>query len=332
MKELLCIFTIPFFLLCINPSFAGQLYIWTDENGMTHISDSPRKQVSEKTIRNKPKTIKKTFSMPQKVSCLGFDDKFDFRKVNWGMTQNQVKMIERDINFRISKTPFAYDIGECVAAEINCFNRTMVLSYTFLKNKLVLGQYTYLGSFNKNSDLITNKDLEKNIYKELKSKLISRHGKPITEDKFVKPQEYFSMWENNTSKILLKVGQLTYFDDFSCTISYESKNYNHLIYAAKAEANRKTNEEVDEYIIDTETESTIKPFCRKEWPKDYEMQKYCVDEQKKALAKLLEEKPNDIPSKIFDAIRVKCREEWPNDYNMRFFCEKKQIKAWRDLN
>jgi hypothetical protein len=162
--------------------------------------------------------------------------------------------------------------------------------------------------------------------------LISRHGKPITEDKFVKPQEYFSIWENDSSKIFLRVKQIPHVEDYSCEISYESKNHNHLISEAKAEANRRRNDEVAKYLIDSETESSIKPYCKKEWPTDYEMQKYCVDEQKKALAKLLEERPDDIPSKIFDGIRKKCREDWPNDYKMRLYCEKKQIKAWRDLN
>jgi hypothetical protein len=289
---------------------------------MTHISDTPRKQVSEETISNKPQTIKKPVSRPKEEDCYGFDDKFDFRKVKWGMTRNQVELIEKDLNFRKAETSFGYNIGECMAAEIKCFNRTMVLSYTFLKNRLVSGKYTYLGSFNKNSDKKTHKDIDKKIYKEFKSRLISRHGRPITDDKFVNPREYFSMWENDTSKIFLRVEQIPYVEDYSCEISHESKNHNHLISEAKAEANRRRNDESEKIIIETMTESSIKPYCKKEWSTDYEMQKYCIDEQKKALAKLLEGKPGDVPSEIFDGIRKKCQEDWPNDYTMRVYCEK----------
>ncbi|MDY6791548.1 MAG: hypothetical protein SWH54_09790 [Thermodesulfobacteriota bacterium] len=76
----------------------------------------------------------------------------------------------------------------------------------------------------------------------------------------------------------------------------------------------------------------IKNNCQKEWPNDYRMQKFCIDQQKDALKKLRAGRPADIPKDIFIKIRNKCSRKWKNDFRMVLFCERQECEAWRQLN
>lgn len=76
----------------------------------------------------------------------------------------------------------------------------------------------------------------------------------------------------------------------------------------------------------------IKNNCQKEWPNDYRMQKFCIDQQKDALQKLRAGRPSDIPKDVFKKIRNKCSRKWKNDFRMVLFCEIQEFEAWRQLN
>jgi len=84
----------------------------------------------------------------------------------------------------------------------------------------------------------------------------------------------------------------------------------------------------DEY---TEADEVITQHCEREWPDDYSMRSYCIDQQRQAVAQLRRGGPADIPMEIFRQIRRKCAREWPDDYSMRLYSEEQQIAAYRKV-
>lgn len=91
-------------------------------------------------------------------------------------------------------------------------------------------------------------------------------------------------------------------------------------------ATKRANE--DEYA---EAEEVIEQHCEREWPDDFSMRAYCLDQQRQAVSKLRKGAPDDIPSEIFHDIRRKCAREWPDDYSMRVYCEEQQVTAFRKV-
>jgi hypothetical protein len=79
-------------------------------------------------------------------------------------------------------------------------------------------------------------------------------------------------------------------------------------------------------------EQTIRSHCTKEWPTDYHMQAYCIDQQHQALATLLSGRPAEVPEAEFARMREHCASEWPDDFHMRVYCEKQQADGYRKIN
>jgi hypothetical protein len=78
-------------------------------------------------------------------------------------------------------------------------------------------------------------------------------------------------------------------------------------------------------------ERTLKVKCLNEWPSDFSMQAYCQRQQREAIQKLAQGKPQDIPQNQFAIVRTKCGAEWPEDFSMRAYCERQQFEAIRKL-
>lgn len=78
-------------------------------------------------------------------------------------------------------------------------------------------------------------------------------------------------------------------------------------------------------------QAIIKEKARIEYPNDFEMQKYTIEQQMKAFRKLKRNRPSDIPEDIFESIRVKAQTEYPDDFEMRKYTEDKQIESFRKL-
>ena len=76
----------------------------------------------------------------------------------------------------------------------------------------------------------------------------------------------------------------------------------------------------------------IKARCAHEWPSDFSMQTYCVEQQQKARASIANRAPGNVPDSVFEQIRTKCSADWPNSLQMQDYCEEQQIGAWRELN
>jgi hypothetical protein len=86
--------------------------------------------------------------------------------------------------------------------------------------------------------------------------------------------------------------------------------------------------EADEY---PNADASIQAHCEQQWPDDFSMREYCIDQQERALAELRRGRPADIPQDVFRTIRQKCAAQWPQDVSMRHYCEEEQFKAYRKI-
>lgn len=77
---------------------------------------------------------------------------------------------------------------------------------------------------------------------------------------------------------------------------------------------------------------TAQAKCSQDWPTDYQMQKYCLDQQEHGVQELSTGAPAGVDQGAFRIIRGKCSEEWPQDFQMRAHCEKQQYEGYFALN
>jgi hypothetical protein len=82
----------------------------------------------------------------------------------------------------------------------------------------------------------------------------------------------------------------------------------------------------DEY---GDADAVIRHHCEQEWPDDFSMRAYCMQQQREAVAQLRLGRPQDIPEDVFKSIRRKCTADWPDDYAMRVYCEQQQLDGYR---
>jgi hypothetical protein len=79
--------------------------------------------------------------------------------------------------------------------------------------------------------------------------------------------------------------------------------------------------------------STIRAKAEKEWPGDYEMQKYIINQQTSAYNWLVTASTaSGVPQNVFDQIRTKAAGEWPDDYEMQKYEINQQVKAYTELH
>lgn len=69
-----------------------------------------------------------------------------------------------------------------------------------------------------------------------------------------------------------------------------------------------------------------------EWPDDFEMQLNYIENQTRAVEKLINHNPIDIDAEKFKIIREKGRKEWKEDFEMQLDYEKRQVESLRRLN
>ena len=151
--------------------------------------------------------------------------KYDFRKINWGMSKEQVKAIEN------KKPDFEDDIRLGYIVKIDGENFMCV--YNFLEDKLYNAGY---GPTKEH----TNKNLYIDDYKELKEILIKKYGKPKSDlgifwkDDLYKDDKsqwgfaislghlvYGVQWETPTTKITLNLSGDNY--KIMLIIAYDSR-------------------------------------------------------------------------------------------------------------
>ncbi|HYV10268.1 MAG TPA: hypothetical protein VE980_05110 [Pyrinomonadaceae bacterium] len=96
-----------------------------------------------------------------------------------------------------------------------------------------------------------------------------------------------------------------------------------------SDAGTREPEADDEY---TDADAVIRHHCENEWPDDFSMRAYCIEQQRQAVEQLRQGRPRDIPENVFCGIRRRCTAEWPDDYAMRVYCEEQQIEGYRKIN
>jgi hypothetical protein len=74
----------------------------------------------------------------------------------------------------------------------------------------------------------------------------------------------------------------------------------------------------------------VRARCAREWPTDYRLQAYCVEQQRPDARPLL--RAPDVPAEVATAIRRRCAVDWPRDLRLRAYCEYQQLDAWHQLN
>jgi hypothetical protein len=89
-----------------------------------------------------------------------------------------------------------------------------------------------------------------------------------------------------------------------------------------------SNPSADDY---SDTDSVIRAYCQSQWRTDFNMQSYCIKNQKAAIAVLLLGKPHDVSQDQFVSVRQECANQWETDFSMREYCEKQQYSAIREL-
>lgn len=75
-------------------------------------------------------------------------------------------------------------------------------------------------------------------------------------------------------------------------------------------------------------ESAIRTKCETEWRSDFQMQAFCMKQQREAAVTL---QRRTMSSGDQRTIRSKCSSEWPGDFQMWNFCEEQQLKALAEL-
>lgn len=78
-------------------------------------------------------------------------------------------------------------------------------------------------------------------------------------------------------------------------------------------------------------QAIIEKHCEEQWPDNYSMRAFCIQQEERALNKLKDGRPSDIPDDIFRRIRRRCAEQWPTNFGMRLFTEQEEVKSYRKL-
>jgi tetratricopeptide (TPR) repeat protein len=78
---------------------------------------------------------------------------------------------------------------------------------------------------------------------------------------------------------------------------------------------------------------SIRANAEKEWPTDYEMQRYEIKKQTDAYNWVVTAlSATGVPQAVFDQIKIKAANEWPDDYEMQKYEINKQVKAYTELH
>jgi len=101
-------------------------------------------------------------------------------------------------------------------------------------------------------------------------------------------------------------------DRLSQEIKTRERNLQEKLAEMQAEANRQ------QYQGIKGTNQSIREWCRKRWPNDYEMMEHCIKTQSESFGNL---------TRYSGPILQKCLERWDADYTMVEHCVKNQTEA-----
>jgi TIR domain len=84
----------------------------------------------------------------------------------------------------------------------------------------------------------------------------------------------------------------------------------------------------DEYA---DAQTVIEKHCEEQWPDNYSMRAFCIEQEERAVGQLRAGRPADIPENVFRRIRGHSAEQWPTNFSMRLFMEQEEFKSYRKL-
>jgi len=192
-----------FFIINISSVNAKMYKILDSEGNIIRITNNPVLSIEEKEagckILSAPDGIimatqdQITNGQEIKQEISSGNEKYDFRKTNWGMSKEQVKVTEE------KKPGFEDDTKVGYEVKIDIYD--FLCFYTFLEDKLYKSGYAFSGEHTNKNHYITD-------YKNLKEILTKKYGKPKTD---------IVLWENDLFKndkqewgLAISVGHLLY--------------------------------------------------------------------------------------------------------------------------
>ncbi len=167
------------------------------------------------------------------------NEKYDFRKTNWGMSKEQVKATED------KKPDSEYDTSLVYYVKIGADD--YLCGYNFLQDKLYNTGYVFVGEHSNKNEYIRD-------YKNLKEILTKEYGKPKTDrmawdnDLFKNDRSqwglavsighlsYGNIWETSTTYITLRLDGDNY--EISLVAAYDSRKLKNWADKIKSEKNK----------------------------------------------------------------------------------------------
>lgn len=88
----------------------------------------------------------------------------------------------------------------------------------------------------------------------------------------------------------------------------------------------------DRVAIPPEVMNAIRIFAEREYPDDFAMQKYTIEEQRESFSAIQHLSLPDIPKSVFAKIYERAATEYPDDYSMQKYTIEEQVEAYRELH
>lgn len=201
---------IMFFIINTFSAYAKIYKILDNEGNVICLTNNPILSIKEKetgyTISPPPKGSITIAGQENKQEISSRSEKYDFRKINWGMNKEEVKAAERGTI--VFENEFEVDFM------VPDFDSYFKCGYNFLEDKVYRSTYLFIGEFDNKNDYIYE-------YEKWKEVLIKKYGQPISDkwewkDDLLKNEkqewgtavymghlEYSAQWETPTTGIAI---------------------------------------------------------------------------------------------------------------------------------
>ena len=88
----------------------------------------------------------------------------------------------------------------------------------------------------------------------------------------------------------------------------------------------------NQVVIPTEVMEKIRAFAQREYPDDYSMQKYTIEEQSESFSAIKQLDVSNIPASVLNQICQRAAIEYLDDYSMQKYEIEEQVEAYRRLH
>jgi hypothetical protein len=85
-------------------------------------------------------------------------------------------------------------------------------------------------------------------------------------------------------------------------------------------------------VTPAEVMEKIRAFAQREYPDDYSMQKYTIEEQSESFFAIKRLDASNIPAGVFNEICQRAAIEYPDDYSMQKYEIEEEVEAYRHLH